>query len=116
MKQSSLPRSTKPMKRVPIKKKRTKPRRGQATPEETAAVRLAVYERSQGFCELRLSPNCVKGKLPWDGPDPWSHGHLVHLKAKRRNSTTVEGSRWGCWFCHLVGLHNPKPCPPKPPV
>jgi hypothetical protein len=102
------------MKRSPIRKKRSKPRRGQTTPEEMAAIRKAVYERSGGRCELRLSEDCITGVLAWDGGSSWSHGHLVHLKARRRFGTTLEDSRWGCWHCHLVGLHNPKPCPAKP--
>jgi hypothetical protein len=101
------------LKRTPVKKKRAGTRRGQATPEEVKAIRDARYEMAGGRCELGLSDFCIKGVLPKDGLDPWSHGHLVHLKAKRRHGTTLEDSRWGCWHCHLVGLHNPKSVPPK---
>lgn len=95
-----IKRSTKPI------RKRTKPRRGQSTPEEVSAIRLAVYERAGGLCELNLMPDCIKGVLPFSGDSPWDHGHLVHVHAKRRFGTTVEGCRWGCWKCHLVGAHT----------
>ena len=66
----------------PIPKKRTKPRRGQPTTEEKAAVRLAVYERAGGRCELNLGPKCIEGILAFEGDTPWDHGHFVHIKAK----------------------------------
>src|SRR5208282_940975 len=49
---------------TPIKKKRSKPRRGEPTAEEKARVRLAVFERAEGKCELNLGPKCIKGALP----------------------------------------------------
>ena len=93
--------------------KRKGTRRGQATPEEVTAIRDKRYEMAEGRCELSLGPNCIRGVLPKDGPTALSHGHLVHLKGKRRHGTHLEGCRWGCWNCHLIGLHNPKPCPAK---
>jgi len=96
---------------IPIRKKL---RRGQPNADEKEALRLAVYERARGRCELKLSSSCKDIPLAWDGPDPWSHGHLVHLKAKRRYGWGLDNLAWGCAHCHLVELHNPKPCPPKP--
>lgn len=94
------------IRRSPVRKKRPGTRRGQATPEEVKAIRLAVYERSGGHCELSLGQECIKGVLPWDGPTALQHGHLVHMKAKRRYGTTLEHSKWGCWHCHLVQMHR----------
>lgn len=100
--------------RVPIRKKRLSPRRGKATPQETAQVRRDVYVRARGYCELGKSPQCIRGRLPWDGLNPWDHGHLVHLVGKGAGGpTTVENCVWGCWHCHLVELHNPKSVPAK---
>jgi hypothetical protein len=96
-----------PIKRyTPVRKKIPGTRRGQLTPEEMQAVRLAVYERAGGRCELHLMPDCIQGILPFEGETPWNHGHLVHIHAKRRFGTTVDGCRWGCWKCHLVGVHT----------
>jgi hypothetical protein len=96
-----------PIKRyTPVRKKRPGTRRGQPTPEEVKAVRLAVFERAKGKCELNLIPECIKGVLPFEGDSPWDHGHLVHIHAKRRFGTTVDGCKWGCWKCHLVGVHQ----------
>jgi hypothetical protein len=103
------------IKRSPIRKVRSKPRRGQPTKAEKASVRLAVYERAEGRCELHLLPNCIRGVLPYGGGTVWDHGHLVHLKSRGAGgSWSLDNCKWGCYICHLVGLHNPKSVPPKP--
>ena len=97
-----------PIKRyTPVRKKRSEPRRGEPTPEEKKAVRLAVYERAGGRCELNLGPKCIKGVLPFEGDTPWDHGHFVHIKSKGAGGKfTVENGRWGCYQCHLGYLHT----------
>ena len=107
-----MKRRSLPIRRTPIRKVRPGTRRGQATPAEVRSIREQVYERAGGRCELKLVPECIPGVLPFDGPI-MGRGHLCHIGAKRRHGTTVAGSKWGCWPCHLIGLHNPKPCPPK---
>jgi hypothetical protein len=100
---------------APPRKKRPGTRRGQATPEEITSVRLAVYERAGGRCELNLVADCIKGVLPYEGETAFDHGHAAHLKSKGAGGKwTMSNIRWSCHLCHLVGLHNPKPCPPKP--
>jgi hypothetical protein len=102
------------LKRTPIRRKRSKPRRGKPTVEEKAIVRRQVYERARGRCELRNLPDCIKGMLPFHGLNPWDHGHLVHLVSEGAGGpTNLENCRWGCWRCHLIGLHNPKSVPAK---
>lgn len=83
-------------------------------------VRLAVYERAGGLCELKLRNDCVRGVLAFKGETPWDHGHLVHKKSEGSGGKTdMENCCWGCWKCHLLGLHRGeydemnKPCPPK---
>lgn len=104
--------------RTPLKRsgspcaKRKGTRRGQATPAEVREVREDVWERAVGRCELRLSSDYVSGILPWDGP-VLGRGHLVHMKGRRMWGTSVDICKLGCWHCHLVMMHNPKPCPPK---
>lgn len=92
---------------VPIKKKRSKPRRGEPTREEKEAIRRQVYERSGGQCQLNLVPNCIKGVLPWDGSvtERW---HLVHVHAKRRFGWEEKTNKLlgGCFNCHIIGVHQ----------
>lgn len=94
------------LRRTPIRKKRSKPRRGEPTREEKEALRRQVYDRSGGHCELNLMPNCFVGVLPWDGETPWDHGHLVHIKARRVHGWDLSNLRWGCPCCHLDGMHR----------
>lgn len=87
-----------------------------------AEIRLAVYERAGGMCELKKRPDCLGGPLPFTSRNntPYDHGHLVHLKSEGAGGKTdMENCRWGCWKCHLLGLHRGeysaehKPVPPK---
>lgn len=39
--------------------------------------------------------------------------HLAHKRNKRMHGDTPENCITACPTCHLVGMHNPKPCPPK---
>jgi hypothetical protein len=96
------------MKRTPVRKIRPTLRRGELTPMEKTALRLTVFERAQGVCELGFK-GCF-GLVGWD------YGHLVHMRAKRRFGFLPSKDQqvvWGCANCHLIGLHNPKPCPKK---
>jgi hypothetical protein len=97
-----------PLKRYkPVPKRRVKPRRGQPTKNDKDTLRLAVYERAQGLCELHLLPDCITGVLPFEGDTPWDHGHLVHLKSRGAGGQwTMQNCRWGCHVCHLVGIHQ----------
>lgn len=103
------------LRRTPIRRKRSKPRRGKDTDEVKAEVRHAVYERAQGRCELRLVPECSKDRiLPESGVTPWDHAHACHVKSAGAGGRwTMDNILLGCHACHLVGLHNPKPVPPK---
>lgn len=93
--------------RTPLKKRRSKPRRGAQTPAEITAVRLARYEHAEGRCELQKGTGCIKGVLPWDGPDAFSHGHLAHVLGRGAGGKwTFENTRWACWWCHLVAVHT----------
>lgn len=100
---------------------RTKPRRGKCTKAHRDAIRLAVYERSRGLCELNIREDCIPGVLPFksNGNVPYDHGHLVHKKSEGSGGKTdMENCCWGCWKCHLLGLHRgetkfSKPVPRK---
>jgi hypothetical protein len=94
------------IKRSPIRKVRSKPRRGQPTKAEKEVIRDQVYLESEGKCELRNNPKCIQGVLPKDGETPWDHWHLVHLKSKRVHGWGRDNLCGGCWVCHLIGLHT----------
>jgi hypothetical protein len=87
-------------------KRRTKPRRGQPTKAEKAAIRQAVYDRAQGKCEIRKHEDCSKERvLPWDG-DVFNRGHLVHIKSRGAGgSWEMDNLLLGCPPCHLISLH-----------
>lgn len=102
MKRSPLLRKT------PLRKRRPGVRRGQPTPEEKRSIRLEVYRRAQGRCELHNLPDCIPGVLPWDG-GVFQRGHLVHLRSRGAGGGwTLDNLRWGCWRCHLIGIHQGK--------
>jgi hypothetical protein len=95
------------IRRTPIRKKRPGTRRGQPTTEEKGVLRLAVYERAQGICELRLGPKCIKGVLRFTGVSPLFYGHLVHIKSRGAGGKwTMENCRWGCVECHIGYQHT----------
>ena len=105
-----------PLKRSgPPRKKRPGTRRGEPTAEEKEAIRLKAYQDADGFCQMKLkNVGCIPGRLPFDGPTPWTHGHLVHRRAKRRFGWRPDNVLWGCWRCHDAS-HNAggKPVPAK---
>ena len=104
----------KPIKRsAPPRKIRPGTRRGKPTKAEKGIIRLAVYERAGGRCELHVSQACISGVLPYNGSvlERW---HLVHLHAKRRFGWGEDNLCGGCYWCHAAS-HNAggKPCSPK---
>lgn len=101
-----LKRSSKPIARSPIKKRRSKPRRGEPTPAEKKEIRDQVYTETGGRCEIRKHPSCVPDRVwPSEGDTPWDHWHLVHLKAKRVHGWRRDNLCGGCPNCHLISLH-----------
>lgn len=94
-------------------------RRSVVKTKKRKEVRLQVFERSGGRCELNIRKDCM-GIVPFAGKTPYDHGHLVHLKSEGSGGKTdTKNCRWGCWPCHLLALHRGevsatnKPCPPK---
>lgn len=84
---------------------RTKPRRGQPTKAEKTSLRDAAYEKSAGRCEIRKSDRCIRGVLPSEG-SLYERAHLVHLRAKRVHGWSPENLVIGCYFCHIVYMHQ----------
>ena len=91
-------------------------RRGEPTKADKQAARLHCFTRAEGRCELALVAECW-GYAPLDSysGDPMTHGHLCHLKSKRRfgwfeSEDTGQQHFFGCPPCHAAS-HN---CDGKP--
>jgi hypothetical protein len=90
----------------PRKRRPGPPRRGQPTRQEKAQIRLQVYQRSGGRCDLKLD-GCAGGVLPFEG-SPFDRWHLVHLRSKRRFGWTEPPNKLcgGCFHCHIEMRHG----------
>jgi hypothetical protein len=94
------------IRRTPIKNRRTKPRRGQPTKAEKGVLREKRYGMAGGRCELRKHSKCTRERvLPKEG-SVFDRAHLVHLQAKRVHGWDIENLRIGCYFCHMVYMHQ----------
>ena len=97
-----------PIKRSgPPRKKRPGTRRGQPTCEEKGVLRLAVYERDGGKCQLRLHRQCSGERiLPYEG-EVLFRAHLVHIKSRGAGGKwTMENCIIGCAACHSGSVHT----------
>jgi hypothetical protein len=86
-------------------------RRRRKSPAERRHIteaRVALYERSEGLCELRLSPKCW-ARITWETM------HTCHIISQARcGDWALENLKAGCPECHIGWQHNGgKPCPPK---
>ena len=95
------------IRRSPIWRKRSKPRRGQPTKQEKEALRLAVYIRANGKCQLLLHKDCSQNRvLPFEG-EVMYRAHLVHLKSRASGGKwTMENCLIGCNACHIGSMHT----------
>ena len=99
----------------PIRKKSRKAKVGKYTgrvrldAEGMKELRITVYERARGLCEMKLKG---AGCQVYAG---WVSGELAHYPKSRGAGAgdTPEETVWACKPCHRY-QHNPKPCPPKP--
>ena len=107
------------LKRTPIRKKRSKPRRGRLKGDDMTALRKYVFIRDKFHCQHVLrrdesgEPIVICGKEV-----TWETGHLAHIQARRRGGDSPENTYCCCAEHHLLyhayGLSMEKPCPPKP--
>jgi 5-methylcytosine-specific restriction endonuclease McrA len=85
-------------------------RLGELTSKQKGEIREQVWRRDKGRCI-----DCGRGVILERGF--WSSMHLMHLKSKGSGGTwELSNLATGCISCHMIGRHNPKPCPPKPKV
>jgi hypothetical protein len=105
------------VKRSPIRKVRPGLRRGEPSPEEKKATRIAARNRANGICEAQENPKCTGQRiLPLEG-DLWQRGHLAHGRAKARFGWRESEKNWLTWqcpFCHLISEHQKGIKMPRP--
>ena len=83
-----------------------KRRKRQPSAKEKAAIRLLVYERDAGRCQLHLGPKCNPNTLPFDG-ELLFRAHLCHIIPKSRGGKfEPDNLRIGCAQCHLGYEHT----------
>lgn len=93
------------IRRTPIKKRRTEPRRGEPTHDEKRILREERYRLAGGRCEIQKHSKCSgRYTLPLTG-DIFNRAHLVHLHARRVYGWDIENLRIGCYWCHAVFMH-----------
>lgn len=98
----------------PIKKKSRKAKVGKYSgrirldAEGMKELRVAVYERARGLCEMKIKHVCEV----YAG---WVSGHLAHIKSRGSGGSDELGNvLWACAPCHMASHNcNNKPCPPK---
>lgn len=75
---------------------------------QIAEARAQLYERSQGLCELHVSPKCWL-RITFETM------HTCHVISRARGGTwDLNNLKAGCVECHTGWEHNGgKPCPAK---
>jgi hypothetical protein len=83
-------------------------RKSTAERRHITEVRIQLYERSEGSCEVRESPKC------WNWIS-WETMHAAHqVSAARGGKFELSNLRASCPECHIGWEHNGgKPCPSK---
>ena len=67
------------------------------------ALRLRVFQRAEGRCEIEWDGQRCNKYAPWDG---FNHGHLVHLKDPIKGHSDEDSlCQWGCADCHFRRDH-----------
>lgn len=76
--------------------------------KDLTALRLACYMRDGGRCT-----KCAV-RVSFEGDDHRPPMHMAHIRNKRNYGDVIANVTTRCPDHHLVDMHNPKPCPPKP--
>ena len=96
-----------PLKRTPIRNRRTKPRPGRIEGKDLQDQRLRIFNRDKGECQ-----EC-RCKVIFNAPDEWDNSfHRAHIRGKRMWGDDDSNVRALCGACHRKE-HNPKVVPPK---
>lgn len=75
-------------------------------------VRLAVFARAHGICELNHRYDCIRTAVAFKGKTTNDHGYLHYIQGyKFGGKTDNENCRWACWRCELL-----EPCKEAPRV
>ena len=78
------------------------------TKAEKGVLREQVWIDQGGRCKRCRRPVLLHGDL-------FQRMHLSHKRGGiHRSNWSRENVEGLCNDCHMVGVHNPKPCPPRP--
>ena len=112
---------SKPIRRTPLKKRRTKPRPGRVTGKAMEALRRACFERDGYRCQHQAfiaDTNCLHARCM--RLVTWDNGHMAHIKSRGAGGKDeLSNVTTKCPDCHVVREHffgpsGIKPVPPKP--
>lgn len=85
------------MKRTPIRKRRSKPRRGRLKGEALERLRAECFVRDNFRCR-----ECGILVNPWASLLADDRAHMAHIQAKRRGGDSLENVRTLCGRCHRL--------------
>jgi 5-methylcytosine-specific restriction endonuclease McrA len=101
-----------PIKRSPVRKRRTKPRPGRLKGEELDGLRTDCFRRDHGICQ-RCEKKTNPG-LPQEHDDSY---HMAHRTAKAKGGDNLDNVQVECGGCHRkwhsYGPSMEKPVPRK---
>ena len=100
LRKTLLKRSSKPLKRSPIKKSRTKPRPGRLEGNDLAQLRADCYRRDHGICQ-----KCGR-MTDWEADQESDNSfHMAHRRGKRMWGDHINQVEVECGGCHRK-FHN----------
>ena len=108
------------IRRTPIRKVRSKPRRGRIKGKDMEALRRVVFVRDHFRCQHVLRRDENGEPLVICGKEvTWDSGHLCHRRNRRMWGDNPENTFCGCQECHIGKQHAygpsmEKPVPKKP--
>jgi len=80
--------------------------------------RMKLFTRSKGHCEAQVPYRkfWFNGEIDYgrcNARITWQSFHWSHNRHGANKCDCLECGIASCETCHLVGVHNPKPCPRK---
>lgn len=118
-----MKRRSLPLRKTPIRKRRSEPRPGRKTGKDRDDLRLQCFERDGYKCQhmVVVAVDWKLGKLykKCEASVTWESGHMAHIRNKRMWGDDISNVITKCARCHIgiehsYGPSGVKPCPPKP--
>ena len=95
-----------PLKRTPVRKKRTKPRPGRLKGKDLEKLRRDCFERDGYRCQhmLKYEDGTDMARCGWIVT--WETGHMAHVRNRRMWGDNLENVTTKCATCHLIREHH----------